>query len=88
MTIDASTTPRCPQCGFIVFNRLCPKCESCDAPLPETIVYTAVERHALIEADAERQREKDRLERAPGVADLGASIDDAVLTAAVGLAPE
>jgi hypothetical protein len=88
MTIDTSTTPTCPECGFIVFNRRYPKCESCGALLPATLVYTPAERHALISADEERKREKDRLERAPRVADLGASIDDAVLTAAIGLAPE
>ena len=49
------------------------------ASVRATLVYTAAERHALISADEERQREKDRLERAPAVADLGASIDDAVL---------
>lgn len=88
MTSDTPTPPTCPACGFIVFNRRYPKCESCGATLPETLVYTAAERHALITADEERQREKDRLERAPAVTDLGASIDDAVLTAAMNLASE
>jgi hypothetical protein len=75
----------CPACGFRVFNRRYPKCESCGAVLPESIVYSATERHALRLADEERQLERDRNERAPSVADTSASIDDAVLSAAMAL---
>lgn len=87
--MDTSTAPSCPACGFRVFNRRYPKCESCGATLPDSIAYTPVERHALQVADDERQRAHDRLERAPDVADLGpASFDEAVLAAAVRIAPD
>ncbi len=82
------TSPTCPACGFRVFNRRYPKCESCGEALPESIVYTPVERHRLIAADEERQLELDRNERAPAVTDYGASIDDALLTVAVNLASD
>lgn len=44
---------RCPACGFAVFNRRLPACESCHAPLPAQFQFTAAER-ALIEEDAAR----------------------------------
>jgi len=87
-TMDTSAAPACPECGFRVFNRRYPKCESCGAVLPETIAYTAVERHSLLVADEERQLAHDRLERAPEVTDFGASIDEALLTAAMNLTPD
>lgn len=51
-----SIRPKCPECGFSVFNRRFAKCESCGALLPTSIVYTADE--------LERIREKDRSEEA------------------------
>ncbi len=87
--MDTSTAPACPACGFRVFNRRYPKCESCGVTLPESIAYTDVERHALLAADDERQRVHDRLERIPALADFGpASLDDAVLAAAVKFTPD
>jgi len=86
--MDTSTAPTCPACGFRVFNRRYPKCESCGTVLPESIVYTAVETHTLQVADEERQLAHDRLERAPAVTDFGASIDEALLTAAMTLSRE
>lgn len=84
--MDTSAAPTCPACGFRVFNRRYPKCESCGAVLPESIAYTEVERHALLAADEARQLENDRLERAPEIADFGTLSDDALLlTAAVKL---
>jgi hypothetical protein len=83
--MDVPAPPSCPACGFTVFNRRYPKCESCGAVLPESIVYTPVELHALLVADEERKLEHDRHERAPAVTDFGASIDDALLTAAMNL---
>ena len=86
--MDTSSAPACPACGFRVFNRRYPKCESCGAALPESIVYTTVERHALQVADDQRQLEHDRLERAPAVSDFGVTIDDAILSTVVNLAPD
>ncbi|MEO8922908.1 MAG: hypothetical protein ABI330_08800 [Caldimonas sp.] len=85
---ETTTAPAalvCPACGFRVFNRRYPKCESCGAVLPESIVYSATERHSLRVADEERRLERDRNERAPGIADTSASIDDAVLSVAMAL---
>lgn len=42
-----STKPKCPECGFSIFNRRFAKCESCGAQLPTSIVYTADELKAL-----------------------------------------
>ncbi len=84
---DADAGPHCPACGFHVFNRRYPKCESCGAELPDTIAYTAQERHALLEADDALSREVARQHRplldpapfgATGTADdslLGALVD-------------
>jgi tRNA(Ile2) C34 agmatinyltransferase TiaS len=48
--------PTCPACGFRVFNRRYPKCESCGTELPESIVYTTTERSALVAAETFRTR--------------------------------
>lgn len=76
--------PRCPDCGFQVFNRRFPKCESCGALLPEPLVYSAVERHALLVADEERDLESARREKSGGDV-VVPSLDDSVLSALVDL---
>ena len=64
----ASSAPTCPDCGFRIFNRRYPKCESCGALLPDTIAYTPAERSAIFESERlereahereAREREKD-----------------------------
>jgi hypothetical protein len=50
-TLTRSLRPKCPQCGFSIFNRRFAKCESCGAQLPTAIVYTADELKALTEKD-------------------------------------
>jgi hypothetical protein len=35
-----SIRPKCPECGFSIFNRRFAKCESCGALLPTSIVYS------------------------------------------------
>ena len=82
--LDGSTAPRCPECGFQVFNRRYPKCESCGAVLPETIVYSPVERHALLAADEEHSLERARRENST-VDGAPASLDDALVSAMRGL---
>ncbi len=49
----------CPACGFRIFNRRCPNCESCGAPLPESLLYTAQE---LTELREEADRVDSQLE--------------------------
>ena len=46
-----SIRPKCPECGFSIFNRRFAKCESCGALLPTSIVYTADELKLLAEKD-------------------------------------
>jgi transcription initiation factor TFIIIB Brf1 subunit/transcription initiation factor TFIIB len=46
-----SIRPKCPECGFSVFNRRFAKCESCGVVLPTSIVYTADELKLLAEKD-------------------------------------
>jgi len=84
--MDTTSTPTCPECGFRIYNRRFPSCESCGAALPDTLVYSAAERLAL-------QQEEDRraLERAHRSSEEAfrittpGSLDDAVLTAALDL---
>ena len=86
--MDTSTAPACPACGFRVFNRRYPKCESCGAELPESIVYTTWSgtpcwqptRSASSNTTAMSARRRSR--------DLGASIDDAILTTVLKLTPD
>lgn len=82
--MDLGPAPTCPACGFRVFNRRYPKCESCGAELPESIVYSPVERQTLLRADEERALEKARNDK-PVVDASPASFDDAVVSAVMGL---
>ena len=54
--MEPGIQPTCPACGFRVFNRRYPKCESCGIELPESIAYTATERSALVAAEDFRGR--------------------------------
>ena len=80
----AASAPRCPECGFEVFNRRYPKCESCGTVLPESIVYSAIERHALLAADEEQALERSRNEKVASVTTPG-SLDDGLMKAVIGL---
>jgi uncharacterized Zn finger protein len=82
--LDAHVSPRCPECSFQVFNRRYPKCESCGTMLPETIVYTAVERHALHLVEEERSLAKERSDHS-AVDRTPVSLDDALVSAMMGL---
>ena len=82
--MDLAVAPACPACGFRVFNRRYPKCESCGASLPESIVYNDVERHTLLIADEERDLERARHAK-PEVTGVPGSFDDAVVSAVMGL---
>ena len=59
---------KCQSCGFTVFNRRHPNCESCGIQLAPGIALSSEERNALFEADrvaadeAWRERERKRLE--------------------------
>jgi hypothetical protein len=84
--MDTTSTPTCPECGFRIYNRRFPSCESCGAALPDTLVYSAAERFALQQEEeqralerARRSSEEDFRITTPG------SLDDAVLTAAIDL---
>ncbi|MGZ5157825.1 MAG: hypothetical protein ACXWJA_15565 [Caldimonas sp.] len=76
--------PTCPACGFRVYNRRYPNCESCGAALPESLVYSSVERHALLVADEERALDEARRERSAGEP-LSTSLDEAIVSAVMGL---
>ena len=66
-----SIRPKCPECGFSIFNRRFAKCESCGAQLPTSIVYTADELKTLAEKDiADEVAQKRALARLkPGAED-------------------
>lgn len=65
MTVPVRTSrPKCPECGFSIFNRRFAKCESCGAQLPSSIVYTADELKALAEKDkVDEETQKKALAR-------------------------
>jgi hypothetical protein len=44
---------QCPACGFAVFNRRVPTCESCSSLLPASFLFSARELAAI---DAEHER--------------------------------
>lgn len=44
-------TVQCPHCGFAIYNRRFPKCESCGAALDEALVFSDKERRDLFEQD-------------------------------------
>ena len=77
---DLAAAPTCPECGFRVFNRRYPKCESCGVDLPESIVYSPTERHALLAAEEERSLEKARNEK-PVDSVFPLSMDDSLMAA-------
>ena len=84
--MDTSSTPTCPECGFRIYNRRYPNCESCGAALPETLVYSPAERFALQHQEEERALERARrsVEEDVSITTPG-SLDDAVLNAALDL---
>ena len=80
------TAPSCPECGFTIYNRRFPNCESCKAVLPETLVYSAAERFTLQQEEEERSLEKARRSAAEDFTITSpGSLDDAVLSAAMAL---
>lgn len=60
---SSPAAPACPKCGFIVFNRRFPKCESCGEPLPPSLVLSTEERDLLLEEE-ERKAEAAQQEAA------------------------
>ena len=70
---------RCPACGFQIFNRRVPKCESCGTVLPPDLLFTR-EQIADLDAQHEKSR-KEQIARAReargGSGDSGASGSDA-----------
>lgn len=63
---------KCQACGFTVFNRRYPKCESCGVELAAGMALSSTERQALFEADAQeaerawRERQKTASQDAAG----------------------
>lgn len=65
--METREPPRCHKCGFTVFSRRYPKCESCGTELPSELLYSDAEREALrkseaaqLEHEMERQREASK----------------------------
>ena len=84
--MDTSGAPSCPECGFRIYNRRFPNCESCGAALPETLVYSPAERLVLRQEEDERSLEKARHSASEEFSiTTPGSLDDAVLTAALEL---
>lgn len=47
MTVEIAQ-PKCPECGFTVFNRRYVKCEKCEAELPKELVMSKEELAKII----------------------------------------
>lgn len=45
--MNTQPNPKCPSCGFTVFNRRYPNCERCKQLLPRDVVYSSEEVAAL-----------------------------------------
>jgi hypothetical protein len=58
-----ATRFRCPACGFAVFNRRLPACESCGAGLPSELLYTPQQLQALAAAHQRIDLQRDELAR-------------------------
>src|SRR5664279_528333 len=82
-TLQQVGAPKCPACGFRVFNRRCPKCESCGAELPDWLVYSSSERQALLAAD--EQQDLERARNASTSVTAHPSFDEAVVSAVMAL---
>ncbi len=84
--MDTAATPTCPDCGFRIYNRRVPSCEACGAALPESLVYSPVERFELQLEEEERSLAKARRtgER-PYALTTSGSLDDSVLSAVLEL---
>ncbi|MGB2881892.1 MAG: hypothetical protein WBC08_09005 [Rhodoferax sp.] len=54
---------RCPACGFTVFNRRLPTCESCSVPLPEAMRLTEAERARIAQDEERNARTRQELAR-------------------------
>ena len=78
----AELGPHCPACGFRVFNRRYPKCESCGAELPPDVAYSDVERHRLMAAEEALALEVARQSRS-GPVSGAMPLDDPIVTALV-----
>jgi hypothetical protein len=84
--MNTSATPTCPDCGFRIYNRRFPKCEACGAALPESLVYSPIERFELQLEEEERSLERDRRTVAePFFLTSPRTLDNAVLTAVLEL---
>jgi len=65
MTPATPDTLRCPACGFRIFNRRYPMCESCKLPLPPELVYSreqilAMQTQEALEAKARANAKRKR----------------------------
>ena len=81
-----TNTPTCPDCGFRVYNRRFPNCEACGATLPESLVYSPVERFELQLAEEERSLEKARRTATEAFSmTTPGTLDDSVLAAVLEL---
>lgn len=78
----AEVGPHCPACGFRVFNRRYPKCESCGAELPPDVAYSDAERHRLMAAEEALALEVARQSRS-GPVSGAMPLDDPLVTALV-----
>ncbi len=77
--METREPPRCPICSFTVFNRRYPKCESCGAELPKTLLYSQAEREELRKSEAEQlehelERQREASKEAAATAQQGAAV--------------
>jgi hypothetical protein len=74
-------TPRCPYCGFTVFNSRYPKCEKCGEHLPGNMVLSKEELVVVLERERRGREHRRALEGrgsgaiSSGLFDIGAVAD-------------
>jgi len=68
-----SRTPRCPYCGFTVFNSRYPKCEKCGEHLPDNMVLSKEALAALLDQER-RERERKQRGASSGAASTGSDL--------------
>ena len=61
--MDKIPDPTCPHCGFRIFNRRFPKCERCHMALPDTHVYSATERRAILHLEREEEERARKIQQ-------------------------
>ena len=66
-SLSPTEGPRCPECGFRIFNRRYPRCESCKSLLPAELLYSREQIEQMqVREQAEALARSENRTRKPG----------------------